>query len=100
MARLDVHARRDGQPGLLLDVQADLLSDLQTRLVVPLFPVGTVPRPLARLTPVFDVGGKPHVMATQLATAVAKDELGKRVGQLPGAHDAVLAALDLLLTGV
>jgi toxin CcdB len=38
MARLDVHARRDNRAGYLLDVQADLLSGLNTRLVVPLLP--------------------------------------------------------------
>ena len=38
MARFDAYPRPDGAPGLLLDVQADLMSHLSTRVVVPLLP--------------------------------------------------------------
>ena len=37
MARFDVYASPDGS-GCLLDVQADLLDSLNTRVVVPLMP--------------------------------------------------------------
>lgn len=49
MARLDVNARRNGGMGYLLDVRADLLSGLNTRLVVPLLPEVHAPAPAARL---------------------------------------------------
>lgn len=38
MARFDVYASPDSA-GYLLDVQADLLESLNTRIVVPLMPV-------------------------------------------------------------
>ncbi|WP_442680181.1 CcdB family protein [Sphingomonas sp. ASY06-1R] len=100
MARLDVHARLDGGAGYLLDVQADLLSGLNTRLVVPLLPLDQAPAPAARLNPVFDIAGRPHVMVTQFAAAVHIRELGERVAVLSDAHEIVTAALDLLITGV
>jgi toxin CcdB len=100
MARLDVHARRDGGAGYLLDVQADLLSGLATRFVVPLLPRDRAPVPAARLNPVFDINRTPHVMVTQFAAAVHVRELGDPVAALADAHDIVTAALDLLMTGV
>jgi toxin CcdB len=100
MARLDVHARRDGGPGYLLDVQADLLSALTTRFVVPLLPLDHAPTPAARLNPVFDIAGKPHAMVTQFAAAIHVRELGEHVTSLSDAHETVTAALDLLITGI
>ena len=50
MARFDVHANPSG-PGYLLDCQADLLSHLTTRFVVPLLPLDAAPKPAARLNP-------------------------------------------------
>ena len=100
MARLDVHARRDGGPGYLLDVQADLLSALATRLVVPLLPLDRAPSPAARLNPIFDIAGEGHVMVTQFAAAVHVRELGDRIAALADKHLPVTAALDLLITGV
>ena len=100
MARLDVHARRDGGAGYLLDVQADLLSTLMTRLVVPLLPITLAPTPAGRLNPTFDVDGRRVAMVTQFAAAVHVRELGNTVASLAAEHEQVVAALDLLITGV
>ena len=100
MARLDVHARRDRGPGYLLDVQADLLSGLNTRLVVPLLPRQDAPIPAARLNPVVEIAGEPFVMVTQFAAAVRLRDLGERVATLAERHEMIIGALDLLITGV
>jgi toxin CcdB len=100
MARLDVHARRDGGQGYLLDVQADLLSGLNTRFVVPLMLAADAPLPAARLNPRFEIGGEALVMVTQFAAAIHVRELGERVATLADRHESVTAALDLLITGV
>lgn len=98
MARFDVYARSREQQ-LLLDVQADYLSGIDTRLIVPLR------RPLAaaalgrRLNPVFDIAGEPHMMMTQLATAVRIRDLGRFVTSLQDEADAIRDALDMLLVG-
>ena len=100
MARLDVHARRDGGPGYLLDVQADLLSGLNTRLVLPLLPWRDAPTPAARLNPVVEVAGESFVVVAQFAAAVHLRELGERIATLANQHETITGALDLLITGV
>ncbi|MGB1216006.1 MAG: CcdB family protein [Pikeienuella sp.] len=63
MARYDVYANPDAS-GYLLDVQADLLDSLNTRVVVPLMPISAAPSPAKRLNPVFNIQSEPHVMAS------------------------------------
>jgi toxin CcdB len=66
MARLDVHPMPGkGREGYVVDVQADLLSHLTTRTVVPLLPEEAVPKPISELNPVFEIRGKRHVLVTQ-----------------------------------
>lgn len=100
MARFDVFARADGSPGYLLDCQTDLLANLNTRFVVPLLPLNAAPRPAARLNPVFDIAGLPHVMVTQFAAAVLTRELGEKVASLSDQDTSVTNALDMLISGV
>ena len=52
MAKFDVYRQKLGGCHVL-DCQADLLSDLNTRLVVPLLPIGEAPKPAIRLNPIF-----------------------------------------------
>jgi toxin CcdB len=100
MAHFDVFARADGEQGLLLDCQADLLSHLNTCFVVPLVPVDAAPRPAVRLNPVFEILDVAHIMITQFAAAVLTRELGDEVTSL-GQQDIVVAdALDVLMSGV
>jgi toxin CcdB len=100
MARFDVHARRDGGVGYLLNVQSALLSGLNTRLVLPLLPHDDAPTPAARLNPLVDVAGERCVVVTQFAAAVHIRELGPRVATLADHHETITAALDLAITGV
>lgn len=61
MPKYDVFSNPSGD-GFLLDVQSDLLSDLNTRVVVPLLPVTSAPKPATRLNPTFDINGERVVM--------------------------------------
>lgn len=99
MAQFDVHANASGA-GFLLDCQADLLSSLNTRLVVPLLPAEEAPTPGGRLNPSFDVQGKPYVMVTQYAGAVELRELGSIVASLADRDREIVGALDVLITGI
>ncbi|WP_240047664.1 CcdB family protein [Sphingomonas panacisoli] len=84
---------------LLLDCQSDVLSDLDTRFVVPLLPVADLPRAISRLNPVFDIDGEHRVMATQGAATIPRRMIGERIRSLVEQHDVVIAALDMLITG-
>jgi toxin CcdB len=98
MARLDVHRQPDGT--LVLDCQADILSGLNTRLVVPLLPPEDAPGVAAdRLNPTFEIGSDTVVMFTQFASAIPVRELGAPVASLAEEHSTIMNALDMLLTG-
>ncbi len=98
MARHDVHALSDGR-GLVLNVQADILDALNTRVVVLLLPIAQAPKPAKRLNPVFEIGGMKTVMATQFLSAIPLSALGERVANLSPEHDAIVAALDMVFQG-
>ena len=98
MARYDLHAAPDGK-GWLLDVQADLLDALNTRVVVPVLPLALAPKPAGRLNPVVTVDGVECVLVTQYLAAVRVGELGRRVGSLADRSEAVMAALDMVFVG-
>lgn len=97
-ARFDVYARR-GEGGFLLDCQADLLSDLNTRFVVPLLSEADAPRPATRLNPIFEIGGTRTVMVTQYASAIPVRELGELVASLAAREHEIVNALDMLIVG-
>lgn len=99
MARFDVHAGPTGRE-LLLDCQADLLSHLNTRLVVPLMAPDYAPKPAGRLNPLFEVGGKPYRMVTQYAAAIELRSLGPVVTSLEDRDREIMNALDVLISGV
>lgn len=99
MARYDVYRRLSGD-GYLLDCQADILADLNSRFVAPLLPLASAPRRAARLNPLFHILGEPHSMVTQFAAAVHVRELGPMVQSLAGEDAEILNALDMLLTGI
>ncbi len=105
MAQFDVY--RNANPAtraripFLLDVQADLLRSLATRIVVPLCGPEVLGGKLAeRLNPEFDVGGRKVVMLTPELAGVPRKSLGERVASLAEERGAIVAALDLALTGI
>lgn len=98
MARFDVYRHRHA---LLLDVQADSLPYLKSRLVVPMYPVDTAPRPLIGvLNPVLRFAGADLAMLTQYPAAIPERDLGTVLGSLAPEEYAIGRALDMLLTGI
>ena len=83
----------------LLDVQSDLLASLATRVVVPLGEADVGP-PVARLMPVFEVDGRPVVMRTSEIAGIARKAVGEQVASLADRRQEIVAALDLLISGV
>ena len=105
MTQFDVH--RNANPAsrarfpLLLCVQTDLLSDLNTRMVVPLCPASAMKgRILGHLTPILHVEGKPYAMLTLQMAGIAAKQLGAKVANLAAQRQEIITALDFLITGV
>ena len=84
----------------LLDVQAELLDELQTRVVVPLTSVENgAAKQMSRLTPLLKIDGKSYLMLTPQLAGINKKELGKPVADLSSSRTEIVAALDFLVTG-
>lgn len=103
MAQFDVYKNsnpksKDSIP-FLLDVQADILSTLATRVVVPLIAVPSMGKPIKHLTHTFRIMGASVVMSTAELAAIDQRLLVDRVGSLKDHRDEILAALDFLVTG-
>ncbi|MET0574459.1 MAG: CcdB family protein [Mesorhizobium sp.] len=98
MARYDLYRASDGD-GYLLDVQADLVSSFNTRVVIPLMRPQLAPFPARRLNPIFEIGGREFVMVTQFISAATMSELGGVADNLSAHHDQIVSALDMLFQG-
>lgn len=98
MGRFLVYKNPDGE-GYLLDVQADLLNHLNTRVVVPLLPAESAPMPATTLNPLYEIEGKRVVMATQFMAAIPASMLRVPVHNLADSRNEITAALDLLFQG-
>ena len=105
MAQFSVHrnsnaATRATFP-FLLDVQNDMLNELGTRVVVPLCPAAAMKGKLLRhLMPAFTIEGKQFAMMTPQLAGVSVKQLGPKVAELSGKRVEIVAALDLLITGI
>jgi toxin CcdB len=98
MARFDFYKMPKGG-GFLVDVQADLLSDLRTRLVVPLRPITEITKPMTRLNPIFKIGNVLFAFMPQQMAAIPLNELKERLGSLADHHNEMVTALDMVLQG-
>jgi toxin CcdB len=98
MAKYDVFPNPSGD-GYLLDVQTDLLCDLNTRMVVPLLPTSSAPKPATRLNPIFNFDDQQVVMVTQFMAAVPTGILRISVGKLDEEYEKVTSAIDMLFQG-
>lgn len=94
MARFDVFEIGDG--ALVVDCQADYLSEISTRFVLPLMPVGESPPPNPRINPVFELDGTRLVLVTQFATSLRRAELRRKIGSLASEGTRVTNAIDAL----
>jgi toxin CcdB len=85
----------------LVDVQSELLSDLGTRIVVPLIKRGALTKkPIKGLMPVLRVDGQDFIMMVPQLAGIAASELGMPVASAVEHRGDVVAALDLLITGI
>jgi toxin CcdB len=96
------HADTKARFPLLLDVQPDLLAELGTLVVVPLAPAspGTRRGVLQTLTPICIVEGRDYVPVAPQQAGISAKELGPAIADLAHERQKLIAALDLLFTGI
>lgn len=101
MARFDVYQLASKHTSLVVEVQADALDELATRVVIPLSQAAAAPHaPATRLNPSIDVLGETYILLTPNIASVPRARLGAVVTNIEAEHrDAVTTALDFLFFG-
>ena len=98
MAGYGVYLNPEGV-GYLLDVQAEINSHFNTRVVIPLLPMDVAPKPARTLNPLFELNGDLYSLVTQYMAALPVKALKDKVFSLEDRRDEIVAAIDLLLQG-
>lgn len=101
MARFDVYQFDSLSAPLVVDVQAEVLEDLASRVVVPLVPLSKAGNEsLPRLKPNIVVDGKDYILMTTDLAALPRSRFGPQVANIDATHrDDITNALDFLLYG-
>ncbi|WP_179380943.1 CcdB family protein [Jannaschia marina] len=86
--------------GLILVIQSDLLDEIGSRLVVPVYKRSIAPNAAKLLSPVVMRGDEVFVAFPLHAAAIRTSEIGPFVASAEDARDDVTRALDLILSGV
>lgn len=105
MAQFDVFQNLDASTRrripYLLDVQSDLLEGLATRVVIPMSRTARDgPARIDRLMPEVELEGAAFTLVTPQLAGVPRAVLGPRVGSLASRRREIVAALDVLISGV
>jgi toxin CcdB len=103
MAQFDVFTNPNPETNraipYLLDVQADLLNNLRTRVVIPLYSVSAMGKAAKHLNPRFSINETTVVMSAAELAGVTVNSLGDNVCSLKEHRSEIIAALDFLFTG-
>ncbi|OAI06355.1 plasmid maintenance protein CcdB [Methylomonas methanica] len=83
----------------LLDVQAELLQSLKTRLVVPAINCATGPA-IDKLNPLFTLGDEQYLLLIQQMAGIPVANLGETAADLSYLRTEIVAAIDILITGI
>ncbi|WP_377295004.1 CcdB family protein [Rhizobium sp. SG2393] len=98
MRRFQAYRIGDGD-ALAVDLQSNLLSGLETRVVAPLIPSSDVSKVVSRLNPRFTINGRSYVMMTEFLTSIHMRDIGELVADLSSRADDIVAATDFLFQG-
>lgn len=95
----NANRQTQGRYPYLLDIQSDLLDTLKTRLVIPAIELAEQ-KPITRLNPVFEFEQQQYLLVVQEMAAIPVNNLGAKVTELETLRGEILAAVDLLITGI
>ena len=100
MAQFDVYRNTNPETNqtapYLLDIQADLLNALSTRVVVPLI-ISSKMGKITHLNPQFTISNTPVLMSTAELAGISFRLLGEKMCSLKSHRTEIIAALDFLL---
>lgn len=94
------HSTQNTYP-YFLDVQSDLLSVLNSRLVLPLTPEQRLEASAPeKLCPIVQLDDGNFALLTHQLTSVPNKMLKEPVGSLEICRDEIISAIDFLITGI
>lgn len=100
MAQFDIYKNNNLETAsdfpYLLDIQADILSSLETRVVIPL---RENVKAMQHLNPEFIIEQRPYILLTQELAGVHKSALGEKCESLQEHRSEIIAALDFIVSG-
>jgi hypothetical protein len=96
---LDPESRK-GTP-YWLDIQHELLSKFDTRVVIPLYPISEVTiSPVKNLSPSFTIQDRRYVAMAQLMLPTETAYLGSSVADFSSESHIITNAIDAVLSGI
>lgn len=102
MAQFDLYENQNRESceayPFLLEIQADILRDLNTRLTVPLAVASQQYKSLP-FTPLIEVHGKAYMVMFHLMASYPINEYGTMVGNLEKDRSTLLGAYDFMIQG-
>ncbi|MDH5432752.1 MAG: CcdB family protein [Gammaproteobacteria bacterium] len=85
----------------LIDVQNDLLSDLNSRLVIPLSKYTSInDLTVEKLCPIIEIKDEKYVLLTNQMATVPVSILKNEICQLENYRYEIVNAIDFLITGI
>lgn len=88
---------KDGE--IVVDCQADIHRQLDTRFIIPLLPFADDYPLKAGLNPIVNINGAQFVLVAEFASTVFVRDLRTKVGSLDDDQDQITRALDFLTSG-
>lgn len=84
-----------------VDVQNNLMSQLNYRLLIPLSPISKVKDKVAKkLCPIIHIDDSDFILVTNQMTTVPKSILKTEVDSLDSYRYQIIDAIDMLITGI
>jgi len=80
-------------------LQSDVVSETSFVIVAPLVPALPTSKP-SRLYPTFDIVGRRHMLLTPDLASLPRKALAEPVASLSEQRFQIIAALDILFTGI
>lgn len=101
MARFDVYKYESSSVPLVVEVQADLLADLSTCIVLPLVSEKRASKELLqKLKPVIKINGNSYILMTTDIGVLTRNSLGDVIANIEDDYrQTITEALDFLFQG-
>jgi toxin CcdB len=105
MSQFDVYKNpsrktKDAYP-YILDIQHSLISDISTRIVIPLGRLSHFKdEKMQGLTPDIEYDGEKLLLLTPQITSIPSKQLQDPIGSLSHFRDEIISSLDFAITGI